>query len=174
MLSARPSPDFRRLESHERESVLADSGPQTSAPRLTFTVASVRQSLSGAKGSSNVPLTPGDSYSSLAGGFIARNQPVFAYILFAYKVQVSEAWNLLNHLPKWAVSEKYDIQAKTDLETPTKDQVREMMRSLLEERFALRAHRETVQRDVLALKTKGGRLGPQLHKHIAGDSCTPP
>ena len=163
---------FRMLRPRRQEHLPARARDTAANAQLKFTVASIRQSTSQDKPTSNVPLTPGDSYSTLESGFTARNQPLFAYVLFAYKVQVSEAWDLLNHLPKWAVSEKYDIQAKTDLTNPTKDQIREMMRSLLQERLALRVHWKIVQRDVLALEAKKGSLGPQLRKHMADLPCT--
>ena len=85
---------------------------------------------------------------------------------------MSEAWDLLSHLPKWALSDKYDIQARIDQPNPTKDRIRDMMRSLLEKRFALRTHRESLQREVLALKMKTSRFGPQFQKHISGRPCS--
>jgi uncharacterized protein (TIGR03435 family) len=65
---------------------------------------------------------------------------------------------------------RFDIEAKSEIPNPTKDQMRLMMQSLLAERFKLVLHTETRQLPVLALVlAKPGKLGPQLRPHPAGD-----
>lgn len=138
-----------------------------------FAVASVKQNKSDEKASSNVPLTVGRSFVPTGGTFHARNEPLFVYILFAYKVHVNEAWNLLNRLPKWAVADRFDIEAKTEEHDPSKDQIRSMMQSLLEERFSLLSHREDRESAVLGLRlAKPGKLGPQLKHHASNLPCS--
>jgi uncharacterized protein (TIGR03435 family) len=71
--------------------------------------------------------------------------------------------------PAWINTDGYDVQAKTDGNTPPEDQ-RLMLRNLLGDRFKLTTHIET--RDLptysLVLVRTDARLGPQLHPS-AGD-----
>ena len=72
--------------------------------------------------------------------------------------------------PAWLQSEYYDITAKAGPDVallPPQEAFRKipiLLRSLLEERFALRAHRETRQLPIYALTFSGksGVLGPRL------------
>ena len=140
--------------------------------KLKFDVASVRQNKSNAKPTSNVPLTQGKAYSPNAGDLSATNQSLFIYILFAYKVSLTEAWDQFKQLPQWARTESFDIHAKTDIPNPTKDQMRQMMQSLLEDRFKLVTHRETRPVSIFTLTlAKAGTLGPQLKPHPANSPC---
>ena len=139
---------------------------------LKFDVASVKQNKSNAKPTSNVPLTQGKAYSPNAGDLSATNQSLFIYILFAYKVSLTEAWDQFKQLPQWARTETFDIHAKTDIPNPTKDQMRLMMQSLLEDRFKLATHRETRPVSIFALTlAKPGTLGPQLKPHPTNSPC---
>ena len=141
--------------------------------KLKFDVASVKKTKSGGKATSNIPLTPGKAYSPNGGRLSATNQSVFTCILFAYKVSLTEAWDQFKQLPQWARTESFDIQARTDIPNPTKDQMRQMMQSLLEERFKLATHRETRQVPIFALVlAKPGKLGPQLKPHRADSPCS--
>jgi len=76
--------------------------------------------------------------------------------------------------PKWMATTRFDIEAKSEIPDPTKDQMRLMMQSLLTERFKLVLHTETRQLPVLALVlAKRGKLGPQLWPHPAeDDTCS--
>jgi uncharacterized protein (TIGR03435 family) len=73
--------------------------------------------------------------------------------------------------PDWIDSERYDIVAKSSTEFrpspdgPARDLLL-MMRSLLEERFKLVAHREARELPIyeLVVARADGRLGPGLHK----------
>lgn len=50
----------------------------------------------------------------------------------------------LTGLPGWAQNARFDIDARPEAGfRPTKDQMQEMLRSLLEDRFALKIHKET-------------------------------
>jgi uncharacterized protein (TIGR03435 family) len=141
--------------------------------KMEFDVASVRQNNSNSKPESNVSLTAGKTYSPAGGVFSATNQSLFTYILFAYKVRLNEAVDQWKRLPEWARIETFDIQAKTEDRNPTKDQMRLMMQSLLEDRFKLAVHWETRVVPVFAMvPVKPGRLGPQLKPHPADSPCS--
>jgi uncharacterized protein (TIGR03435 family) len=155
---------------------VASAIPQSNAEqqvKLKFDVASIKQNKSNGKPTSNIPLTQGNAYSPSGGRFSATNQSIFICILFAYKVSLTEAWDQFKHLPQWARTESFDIQAKTDIPNPTKDQMRQMMQSLLEDRFKLAVHRESRQVPIFALVlAKPGKLGPQLEPHPADSPCS--
>jgi uncharacterized protein (TIGR03435 family) len=89
--------------------------------------------------------------------------PVSTYIGFAYKL--TQAHVELLHgpgWPKWADSERFDIEARAD-GTVTKDQMRLMMQSLLADRFKLVVHTETRQLSIFALVLdKPGKIVPRL------------
>jgi hypothetical protein len=58
--------------------------------KLQFEVASVRENKSDRKAASNFPLDRGNVYYPTGGVFSATNQSLVAYLIFAYKVNVSE------------------------------------------------------------------------------------
>jgi uncharacterized protein (TIGR03435 family) len=63
--------------------------------------------------------------------------------------------------PTWVKSDHYDIAAKAEGESPiTKDELRQMLRSLLADRFQLKFHRETRETPVYELVL--GKGGPKL------------
>jgi uncharacterized protein (TIGR03435 family) len=73
----------------------------------------------------------------------------------------------------WMTSARYDIVATTPAGTAAAG-VRDMLRLLLEERFALRSHRETRTLPVYTvhLARADGQLGPRLRR--SGAECAPP
>lgn len=90
------------------------------------------------------------------------------YIAFAYKLSLTPDQRdaMMASVPKWAGSTDFEIEAKAPDSSPTKDQMRLMMQSLLADRFRLSLHFET--RDVPAyalVLAKPGKLGPNLHPH---------
>jgi uncharacterized protein (TIGR03435 family) len=142
--------------------------------KLQFDVASVKPDAvapSPQTTSSNFPLGPGDAYSPNGGLFTATNLPLFAYIAFAYKVMSYQTQVLLDQVPKWVVSDRYDIQARA-AGNPTKDQMRLMMQTMLADRFKLTVHTETRELPVFAVVlVKPGKTGPQLQPHPKDSSC---
>jgi uncharacterized protein (TIGR03435 family) len=121
---------------------------------------------------SNFPLGPGDYYTPNGGLFRATDFPLFVYIAFAYKLTSNDSKALLDQLPKWVTSDRYDIEARGD-GNPTKDQMRLMMQSLLADRFKLAVHYEAKQLPVFALVLdKPGKTGPQLQIHPSDAQCT--
>jgi uncharacterized protein (TIGR03435 family) len=138
---------------------------------LAFDVASVKANKSDEPPYSNFPLGPGDVYVPNGGYFTATNQPLVVYILFAYKVKGNQAQSLMPQLPGWVMSDRFDIQARAD-GNPGKDQMREMMRSLLADRFKLAIRTEKREVPVLAaVLAKPGKTGPQLRLHSDDGSC---
>jgi len=100
---------------------------------------------------------------------------LLAYILFAYKVNVSETLTpggFMRQFPDWAVRNKFDINARAESPNPTKDDMRLMVQTLLEDRFKLAVHRENRIVPVLALTlAKPMRVGPQLRVHEGTSLC---
>jgi uncharacterized protein (TIGR03435 family) len=67
-------------------------------------------------------------------------------------------------LPQWASTDVYDIEATTSMRKTTLDDRRAMKRALLADRFELRAHYETRDREAFDLvkARSDGRIGPGL------------
>jgi uncharacterized protein (TIGR03435 family) len=77
--------------------------------------------------------------------------------------------------PPWVHADRLDVIAQAERK-PTPEEFRLMMQSLLEERFALKAHRETREAPVyrLVLAKRDGTLGPQLLKSDSECGAPPP
>jgi uncharacterized protein (TIGR03435 family) len=134
--------------------------------RMAFDVASVKPNRSNAPASSGFPMGPGDAYAANGGLFSAANQPLIVYLRFAYKLGQGD----LLGLPAWVYNDRFDIEARAQ-GTPTKDQMRLMMQSLLADRFKVTSHTERRTRPVFQLVlSKAGKTGPQLRAH-ADDGC---
>jgi len=104
-----------------------------------------------------------------AGGLFTADAPLTTYISFAYKL--SQQHNMLSHLPDWAKSKHFEIQARAPAGT-TKDQMRLMMQSLLAERFKLAIHFETQDTPVLMMTLASpGKMGTRLRLHADGPPC---
>ena len=140
--------------------------------RMAFDVASAKENKSNAKPHSNIPMGPGDGYSPTGGRFVATGEPLYTYIDFAYKLTNTQAIMMVEQAPHWIRDEHFDIQAETEAQNPTKDQMRLMMQSLLEDRFKLVVHREIRQLPTLGLVlVKSGHTGPQLKPHPPDSRC---
>jgi uncharacterized protein (TIGR03435 family) len=140
----------------------------TIAPyKLQFEVASVRENRSGGQATSNFPLDRGNVYSPTGGVFLATNQSLVTLLIFAYKININEfRGGLIRRLPGWATTDKFDINARAESRKPTKEDMRLMLQSLLEDRFKLKVHRERQQMPVFGLYlTRPGKTGPQLKPH---------
>lgn len=140
---------------------------------LAFEVATIKPNTSDVPASANFTLGPGDSYKPTGGRFLATNISLLDYIRFAWKLTDGQVELLEASGPKWIATEHFDITAKSDLPTPTKDQMRLMVQSLLTTRFGLKTHTETRDLPALAIvQINPNKLGPQLHPHAAADnSC---
>lgn len=136
-----------------------------------FDVASVKPNKSSDPPYANFPLGPGEVYVPNVGLFSARNFDLFTYIVFAYKIKGNQTQYLLPQLPAWATSERFDIQARAQGD-PSKDQMRQMMRALLADRFRLVVHNEDRAVPVLAfVLAKLGKTGPHLQPHSEDPPC---
>ncbi len=141
------------------------------AHQRAFDVASVKPNVSNARRSVNFPLGAGDVYTPNGGYLSATNVPLVDYIAFAYKIKGNQMQALRPQLPDWVITDRFDIQARAG-EDPGKDGMREMMRSLLADRFKLAVHIETRDTPVLAfVLSKPGILGKQLRRHLEDVPC---
>jgi uncharacterized protein (TIGR03435 family) len=128
---------------------------QTQAPEQTqFEVATIKLNMD----------RTGGYFGPLPGGRLrAQNNPVVNLIVNAYGVRSY----LISGGPDWIRSDRYDVKAK-GLESASWSQTLMMLRTLLEDRFKLRAHRETKELPVLALTA--GKNGIKLEPWREG-SC---
>jgi uncharacterized protein (TIGR03435 family) len=141
--------------------------------KMTFDVSSVKQNKSADQpATTNVPLGAGSGFTPTGGLFATTNSGLAALIAFAYKVTYNQpSLTLQSQLPKWAITERFDIQARAQ-GNPTKDQLRLMVQSLLADRFKLAIHTETRQLPVFGLfLEKSGKTGPQLQPHSDAAPC---
>jgi uncharacterized protein (TIGR03435 family) len=125
---------------------------------LTFDVTSVKPNTSGEQGGSS---------KAQPGRYVGVNVTLKRVIGLAYR-PVQEFIGG----PDWINTDRFDIEGRVE-GTPTQDQMLEMLRSLLADRFKLAVHRETRQMPAYALTiARGdGRLGAELR---AVPPCTPP
>lgn len=146
---------------------IAIAAPQA-APK-SFYVASIKPGSPTMSKQRMIGVEPG-------GRFNAVNISLKMLLLFAYEIKPAQ----LEQLPPWASSKTYSIQAVPPPGTPNltraarSDQVRQMLRSLLAERFHLQVHRETREMAVDDLVIAKG--GPRLKPGTAvgpGDSIGP-
>jgi len=102
----------------------------------------------------------------LAGGRLVVNAPARLMLMNAYGVQFSQ----LAGAPDWLNSETWSVDARAE-GNPTRDHLMLMLRSLLEERFHLKAHHESREMPVYALTV--ARNGPKLPAPNP-EACTTP
>ena len=121
----------------------------TRAQSPAFEVASVRQHKPAvAEGRTSIDSVP--------GSLTIRNASLSECIKWAYLVgdyQISG--------PAWLMTEKYDISAKAAGPAPL-NQLRQMLQTLLTDRFQLQLHRET--RELPVYELVAAKSGPKLHK----------
>lgn len=142
--------------------------------KMSFEVASVRQSKPGTVTPANFGMDISDSFEGAdPNGRFTADYTLATYIQFAYKLWLSRGQmdSMLAHLPKWVSTDNFEINARVEGK-PTKDQMRLMLQSLLADRFKLAVHFVSEQVPALALVLeKPGKLGPKLHPHSEGPSC---
>lgn len=147
--------------------VLATAPAQTLPPRAEFEVASVKPAAPKDGPTSRFPQMPQHlremTRNMRAPGAIPMpdpgrvrltDWPLLDLIAAAYSVRTSQVSG-----PEWLSGQGFDIEAKVPDGTP-KEQVNEMLRALLEERFALKVHRESRTESGFALLV--GKNGPKL------------
>lgn len=145
------------------------SRAQVAQVRPEFEVASVRENKSGEPAYSNFPLGPGPQFDAKGGLLMAKDMPVLQFIVFAYKPDMFQISEFRAKLPEWARTSRFDIEARAE-GSPTKNDMRLMMQSLLAERFHLAVHRETRDEPMFAVvPAKPGVARPHLKRHPADD-----
>lgn len=93
----------------------------------------------------------------MQGEQVVFRMPMYMLVQFAFRVKPNQYVG-----PDWMKTTAFDIEAKT-AGVATQDQVFDMLQPLLVERFGLRFHRETKERDVYALVVaKGGIKAREL------------
>jgi uncharacterized protein (TIGR03435 family) len=131
---------------------------QQSTPR--FEVASVKATASRTPALAPVPrVQPG-------GRFRADIATVDTLLSFAYGVRQT----FIVGGPDWVRQDRFEITAKSSTDAPV-EQIKLMVRSLLEDRFKLTVHAERREMPVLALiRAPNGTLGPNLTRI---EACSP-
>jgi uncharacterized protein (TIGR03435 family) len=106
-------------------------------------------------------------------GLLRMTTPLAPLIMFAYGVDDEvEARAMRARLPGWAQHEKFTIVARAPQDAPTLEEIRLMMRGLLEDRFALKVHRDTHSGPVDTLSvSKPGMPRPNMKAHDASRIC---
>ena len=120
---------------------------------VTFEVASVKPNVSRSGASnSNEP----------RGGYVATNMSLRRLIAIAYRMRLpTDRERIVG--PSWIDEARFDVNARTPAGART-EQVPDMLRALLADRFQLAAHTETRETPVYALvrARTDGQFGPQL------------
>ena len=128
---------------------------------LSFDVASIKPNNS-PPGGREGPV--GGSVRFTEEGVVGRNATLRRLIQAAYRLteyQVSRG-------PGWLDSDTFDVEAKT--ETPANnDQLRQMLQTLLADRFKLAAHRGSKEMPVYFLTVRKSGPGPTLHELKVGE-----
>jgi len=131
---------------------------QPPTPRLAFEVAAIKAHEPAAVRSSIDDSAP--------ERFVATNASVEQYVSYAYEIRPG----VLTGVPASMGGFRFDVIAKSR-GPATIAEKREMVRTLLEERFKLKLRRDTKEGDVyaLVLARADGRLGPNIHR--SSDEC---
>jgi uncharacterized protein (TIGR03435 family) len=115
-------------------------------------------------------LSPTSEMAPPPGGLLTWNVQLSWLVNFAYGLHSSpvmrQAWQTL---PKWAQDESYAVDARAR-ENSSREDVRKMVRSMLERRFQFKAHLESREGDVFSLEVAKPGLG--LKPHAEGEPCT--
>ena len=130
------------------------SQAQATLARPQFEVVSIKQREAGATGSSCC-VAPG-------GRLNVKNNRISNLIGFAWSIKYFQ----LVGAPDWLESDRFDIEAKAQ-GNPSADEMKQMLQSLLEDRFRLKVHREMRPMPVFALVPAKG--GPKLQRFQEGD-----
>lgn len=140
-------------------SVMTASLAAQQSDSLRFEVASVKARTADDRTPFRVAFEPG-------GRFVTVNAPLTFWIGQVYPTQTGR----IEGRPPWFGTQGFDINAKAEGE-PSREQMLEMLRSLLRDRFKLAVRYETREEDTYALRRiNADRLGPNL-RPIAID-CT--
>jgi uncharacterized protein (TIGR03435 family) len=146
------------------------SAATTSAGKLAFDAASVRRSTQEFVLKGVDFLNPASNAAPPQGGLFSWNVQLPWLINFAYDLRSSQTRRQAREaLPKWAQEDWFTVEARAE-GSPSRDEVRQMVRSLLEDRFQLAAHLEKRDGPAYALAVVKPGLG--LRPHPEGGPCT--
>ena len=155
--------------------LLACVGGASFAPRmvafaqaeLRFAASSIRPAEPQPSGEQFMGLSPGPG-----GGLRARQVPLGFLVSYAYSGDGPRI--PMEGMPTWASRDQYDVVATPEPgpNPPTKDQLREMTRNMLADRFKLAVHRETREMAVYALTVAKG--GSKLRREWPQPAADPP
>ena len=145
---------------------------QRSGDAKQFEVASLHLSKSGSLTATNLDLDASD-YFRYSGGVVTTSGLLINYVIFAYKIADASQYPALDaQLPKWAHEEQFVLQGRPAGD-PTKDEVRQMVKSMLADRFKLALHTKEASGPVYDLTLeKPGVPGAQLKKTSDDQLCT--
>jgi len=141
--------------------------PTASAQPLAFEVASIKLNTAGRTSVQRVGITAGDRVT-------LTNIPLLMLIQVAYapitEVVGGPGWIGRQGQPNFDI-DRFDVVAKAAAPA-TRDELLQMLRALLAERFKLAVHTETRSEPIWAivLARRDARLGPNLHQAHA--TCT--
>jgi uncharacterized protein (TIGR03435 family) len=146
------------------------SPAKSSSPKLSFDAASVRPSTQEFILKGVDFLNPVSDAAPPLGGLFSWNVQLPWLINFAYHLRSSQARRGAREaLPKWAQEGWFTVEARAE-GNPTRDDVRQTVRSLLEDRFQFAAHMGKREGQVYALLVP--RPGFALKPHPEGAPCT--
>jgi uncharacterized protein (TIGR03435 family) len=149
----------------------ASGSPATrGANKLAFDAASVRPSTQNSSLKGVDFLNPASDAAPPPGGLFSWNVSLPWLINFAYDLRSSQMRRGAREaLPKWAQDDLYTIEARAE-GNPSRDDVRQLVRSLLEDRFQFAAHMGKHEGQVYALVV--ARLGFAPKPHPDGVPCS--
>src|ERR1700722_19049923 len=138
----------------------APDSQQTAGGKREFEVASIRPNNSGrpygppeSRGDAwrtSVSLDPEVLDSPTHGILSTTNTPLMSLMSFAYKLSRVQQIALQSSLPEWVFTDGYNVEARAEDRNATREQMRPMMRALLEERFRMKVRYETREVPVYA------------------------
>lgn len=144
--------------------------PTNTAGKLAFDAASVRPNTQNSSPKGMDFLNPASDASPPQGGLFSWNVQLPWLINFAYDLRSSQMRREAREaLPRWAQNSWFAVEARAE-GNPSRDDVRQMVRSLLEDRFHFAAHMGKRKGQVYALVL--GRPGFAPKRHIQGTPCT--
>jgi uncharacterized protein (TIGR03435 family) len=139
----------------------AVAGAQTAAPASEFEVASVK--LNVYRGPVRRMFRDATARLEISGTRVSTSGNLLMLVACAYGMEPFQVSHGPDFADKWASLEVYDIEARAPGDaTPTVAQVREMMQTLLADRFHLRVSRETTVAPVynLVVALAGPKVQP--------------
>ena len=142
------------------------------AKKLEFEAASVRPSTQDSPMKGVDFLNPAGDVAPPPGGLFSWNVSLPWLINFAYDLRGSQMRRGAREaLPKWAKDDSYTIEARAE-GNPSRDDVRRMVRSLLEDRFQFAGVERGTGREGQVYALVVAKLGAALKPHPEGAPCT--